>query len=166
MPKNYALQFLLKGVPLQARRIETSVAPATKWATETFAVNFPAEPGVSIDQIQIFYDANDDTWRHWPTKFIEGHKDLGNAVAKARNDTPELRDYKVRCDLHKYSDLSDKPTIRFLPSQGSNPSDAVYRLREKIEEERSHNYNCAELVLRSGSKRYIGSIYLSGVAEG
>lgn len=166
-PSNKPLtyKFSIPGEPLEAHRIASSIAPSTKWLTETYAVNYPGLTGESIDQIQIFYDENQDEWLHWPTKFITSHKVIGAALAKVRNEQPELHKYMVRCNVHEYVDLSDPPKIRYLPSEGKNPADAVLRMRQKIEEEQRDNAGIARLILRSGKPRYLSGVHMGAVRE-
>jgi hypothetical protein len=157
MPKQpYVLKFEYRGVPLEARRVQEAVAKNTKWNYETMIVYFPQEPGASIDQIQIFFDTADNIWRHWPTKFSSDHKNLGGALAEARTANPEMHTYKVKVELHKYSDLSDNPTTKRILSEGANPSEAVYKLREIFDKDNT-------VILRGGTKRYVGRTHLSDV---
>ena len=166
-PSNRALsyKFSAAGEPLEAHRIESKIAPATKWLTETYSINYPSLRGESIDQIQIFYDENDDTWHHWPTKFLTSHKKIGAALAQTRGERPELIKYMVRCNVHKYVDLSDLPKIRYLPSEGKNPADAVLRMRTKIEEEQRDNEGIARLELRGGKHLFLGGVHMGGARE-
>jgi hypothetical protein len=75
--------------------------------------------------------------------------------------------FKVLCQMHKYADLSDKGVERWLPSEGEDEDDAVYRLRELVDEERRENarqagvseqYGSAEVVGKSGRRLYVGAI--------
>ena len=160
----YILEISVNGTNLEAHRIGTGKSETTGWTTETFAINYPQERGTSIDAIQLFFDPTDELWHHWPTKFVSSHKPIGEAVAQTRNNNPELKTYQVRIELHKHSDLSDRPTIKKVPSAGANPSDAVYRLRDQVNAERQANKGYAKLTLQSGSKRYIGNVLLTGVS--
>jgi hypothetical protein len=155
--KPYILKFEFRGVPLEARRIHAGISPHTKWMTETYAVHHPEEPGQPIDQIEIFHDRNSDDWVHWPTKFTSDHRPLGQTLATARTASPELHSYKVKVELHKYVDLSDRPTTKTIISEGTNSSDAVYRLRDIITKDNV-------LILQSGNKRYVGRVHLENVS--
>jgi hypothetical protein len=155
--KPYTVSFTFRGVPLEARRLREGVAPSTLWNFEDFAVAHPAEPGQPIDQIQLYFDRSSGEWSHWGTKFSTDHKELGKALAVARTQSPELHTYSVLVELHKHSDLSDRPTNKRLPVEATNPSEAVYKLREIVGRDN-------EIVLRSGTKKYIGRVHLTQVS--
>jgi len=156
--KEYVVSFVHQGVPLEARRLRTGTAPSTKWIFEDFAVYHPSEPGSPIDQIQLYYDTQDDEWKHWPTKFVSSHRPLGKSLAIARNENPELTSYKVTVNVHRHVDLSDKPTTRKIKVEAQNPSEAVYRLRDAISADNV-------LVLPNGSHRYIGNVWFTRVSQ-
>lgn len=165
---DHILRFAFEGDPLEAHRLTSGSTPHFS-LYEVWKVHPPGEPGEPIDQIEVFYDKNSEEWTHWPTKFGATHRPLGKILAKERTENPEVMRFMIKVDLHRHVDLSDRPTTKFLPSEGTGPDDAVFRLREKIDEERKEDARreglsegTAVLILRSGSKRYVGNVHRTG----
>lgn len=74
--------------------------------------------------------------------------------------------FNVKVEVHKYQDLSDKPVERMLPIEADDEEDAVYKMRELLDEERRKDaaasgvgeaYGAAIFLGgKGGSKRYVG----------
>lgn len=79
--------------------------------------------------------------------------------------------YNVKVEVHKYQDLSDLPVERTLPIEASDEEDAVYKMRDLLDEERredaaasgvSERFGVALYVATQpqGPKRYIGRVLM------
>lgn len=85
--------------------------------------------------------------------------------------------FKVEVELHGYSDLSDRATTTWFPvdveddgSGNSIEDQAVYKVREMVEEERRASAaseglreGTAVYVNKAGNKKYVGRVLLGHV---
>lgn len=75
--------------------------------------------------------------------------------------------FRVKVEVRKYLDLSDKPTERWFPIAASDEDDAVYKMRELLDAEREKDARAsgtkegvAAFVNKAGTKRYLGRVLL------
>src|SRR5579863_6585068 len=78
--------------------------------------------------------------------------------------------FNVKVEVHKYQDLSDKPVERMLPIEASDEEDAVYKMRELLDEERRKDAVASGVSepfgvvifmgKKDGPKRYVGRVLM------
>ena len=77
--------------------------------------------------------------------------------------------FRVKVEVHKYVDLSDRPTERFFPIEADDEDDAVYRMRDMLEKERvewarmhgvDDHEGVAMFKTKDEGKRYLGRVLL------
>jgi hypothetical protein len=64
--------------------------------------------------------------------------------------------YMVKVEVHKYQDLSDRAAERWLPIEASSEEDAVYKMRELLDDERRKDAEASGVSEASGVALYEG----------
>ena len=81
--------------------------------------------------------------------------------------------YRVKVEVHKYVDLSDRPRERFFPIDADSEDDAVYRMRDMLDKERvewarQHGVDDHEgvaILETDAGNRYLGRVLLGHVLK-